>query len=276
MRQENLFVRWKLFILCVIGLALAGQVVFDKSSFKDGLSGEIKSASGKAKAGGQHTVPTAPSPDLAWRRGIASSNMYAAADSTLGIDPVVASAALRADYLCNEVARLDRRSDSVTSQQGFVPIAEYLKLDCSAAYSAPLSPEDAYDLAALAAEGGDVQAQLKFRSYGAAKVEDERFALDPEVIADYREKTFRYLEMAVSQGEPGALFVLSGLYAGDFAPDADPVKAYAYASAYRAASMKPQADRLVQVTREQLSLDQIAAGNTLANQILQQQKGVLR
>ena len=245
MRQEDLFVRCNLSILCIIGLALAGLVVFDKSAISNGFDSEIKSSAGKANAGGQHRALPASSLDLAPRRGIAPRNMSATADPTLGIDPAVASAVLRADYLCNEVARLDRRSDSVPSRPGFVPVAEYLKLDCSAAYAAPLSPEDVYDLAALAAEGGDVQAQLKFRSYGAAKVEDERFALDPEVIADYREKTFRYLNMAVSKGEPSALFVLSGLYAGDFAPDADPVKAYAYASAYRAASMKPQADRLV-------------------------------
>ena len=268
--------RLKFLFFCVVSAALLGAFVLWNVPRSDepepSQVADIDHAAARTLTAGRNSIDS-PFGHERLRAGYSTEAMRTATDSILGVDPIVASAALRMDYLCNEAPRVAEKAgvDSQPAEQ--IPVADYLGLDCSAARASPLSVEDAYDLAVLAAEAGNVDAQLRFRTYGAAKVEDESFALDPEAIADYREKTFRYLNMAVSQGEASALFVLSGLYASEFAPDADPVKAYAYALAYRNVSMKAPAERLVQNARKKLTSSQVSAGKSLAEQIVQQQKG---
>lgn len=270
-------VRLKFFSWCVVSVAVLGAFVLWNTLTPEDPEpshvADIDHAVVPTVTSGHNSIKTRLGHE-GGRAGYSTQAMGVATRSVLGVDPIVASAALRMDHLCNEAPRLAEKAgvDSHPAEQ--IPIADYLGLDCSAARASPLSVEDAYDLAVLAAEAGNVDAQLRFRAYGAAKIEDERFALDPEAIADYREKTFRYLNMAVSQGEDSALFVLSGLYAGEFAPDADPVRAYAYALAYRNVSMKAPAELLVKNAREKLTSAQVSAGKRLAEQIVQQQKGI--
>lgn len=100
-------------------------------------------------------------------------------------------------------------------------------LDCSAlegGYSA-------YELAKFAAEKGNVQAQLDFSAIAASVFNEEKNALDPNLIARYKSDSLKYLNMAADSGNADAFARLAESYRSGLFSDQDNMKAYAYAYA---------------------------------------------
>ncbi|MEP6906987.1 MAG: hypothetical protein ABI858_03255 [Pseudoxanthomonas sp.] len=100
-------------------------------------------------------------------------------------------------------------------------------LDCSALDS----KHSAYDLAKFAAEKGNLQAQLDFPAIAASLFNDETNALDPLLIAKYKQDSLKYLNMAASAGSLDAYARLAENYRIGLFSQKDPIKAYAYAYA---------------------------------------------
>lgn len=101
-------------------------------------------------------------------------------------------------------------------------------LDCSALDS----KYSAYELAKHAAEQGNTQAQLDFSALAASIFNEEKTAMDPRAISEYKEDSLRYLNMAAASGSEEALSRLAQNYQSGLFTEADRVKAYAYAYAY--------------------------------------------
>jgi TPR repeat protein len=100
-------------------------------------------------------------------------------------------------------------------------------LDCSALDS----KYSAYELAQFAAGRGNLQAQLDFPAIAASVFDEEKNALDPALIAQYKRDSLRFLNMAADSGSPDALARLAENYRNGLFSDQDRMKAYAYAYA---------------------------------------------
>lgn len=100
-------------------------------------------------------------------------------------------------------------------------------LDCSALDS----KVSAYDLAKFAAERGNLQAQLNFPGIASSVFNEEKNALDPKLIAQYKSDSMRFLNMAAATGSPEAYGRLAENYQVGLFSEKDKVKGYAYAYA---------------------------------------------
>lgn len=101
-------------------------------------------------------------------------------------------------------------------------------LDCSALES----KYSVYELAKFAAEKGNVKAQLDFSALAASIFKEEKNALDPLMIAQYKSDSLKFLNMAASTGNSDAYARLAANYQTGLFSDKDKVKAYAYAYAH--------------------------------------------
>ena len=157
--------------------------------------------------------------------------------------------------------QIDREAGS-----GHIPLAcEGLCKDLSLK---PLSREEIFKAITYAAENGSVKAQLDYSVYAFRIFEDEKYALDTDLIREYKENTVRFLEAAASSGHPEAYVQLSDIYQyGAIAPK-DPVMSYAYAEAYVRTSSTPRGASYLRAVSSGLDGAQLRRAREIANQIL--------
>lgn len=121
-----------------------------------------------------------------------------------------------------------------------------------------------YDLAKYAAQSGDTQAQLEFSALAAGAFEDEKATMNTELMDDYKSSTLIFLEGARKSGKIEALSRLSANYASGQFSDADPVLAYAYASAYARKSGTELSQKRAKQLSAGLSATEVAQADNLA------------
>lgn len=117
-----------------------------------------------------------------------------------------------------------------------------------------------YELAKYAAESGDPQAMLDFSGLAAAEFNNEKSAMNPAKIMEFKRDSVKYLLASADQGNPEALTRLSENYWNGIFSDKDVVRGYAYAYAYNSISQNEMSlVRLRQMERGVSSADLIRA-----------------
>jgi len=134
----------------------------------------------------------------------------------------------------------------------------------------PLSREEIFEAITYAAEHGVVKAQLDYAGYASGIFEDEKYALDIDLIREFKENTVRFLEAAGNSGESGAYVRLSDMYNNGAIVAKDPVMSYAYAEAYVRTGSNKRAASYLSAVSAGLDGAQIRRGKEIANQILDQ------
>ncbi len=139
---------------------------------------------------------------------------------------------------------------------------------CSDLAAEPLSREEVYNAITYAAEHGHVPAQLNYAVYAVRMFEDERNAMDPELIRHYKESTVRFLDAAGRAGESGAYVQLSDIYRNGVLAAEDPVLSYAYAEAYFRTGTSRYGAAFVRMASEPLDDAQRRRGRDIADRIV--------
>ncbi|MEG2805512.1 hypothetical protein [Stenotrophomonas sp.] len=131
-----------------------------------------------------------------------------------------------------------------------------------------MSREEVFKAITFAAENGEVRAQLDYSLYASRIFEDDKNALDPDLIREYKDNTIRFLESAGASGQSQAYVRLSDIYKnGSLAPQ-DPVMAYAYAEAYIQTSTSRYGASFLNGAMSGLDSAQLRRGKEIATQIL--------
>jgi len=141
---------------------------------------------------------------------------------------------------------------------------------CEDLFLEPLSREEVVSAITYAAENGNVSAQLDYALYASRMFEDERIALDPDAIRDFKERTVTFLESAGKAGESQAYMRLSDIYKNGVLASKDSVMAYAYADAYFRTSSNRSRATFMDNASFGLSGDQRLRGRQIADHILKQ------
>lgn len=136
----------------------------------------------------------------------------------------------------------------------------------------PLSREEIFKAITYAAEHGDIRAQLDYSLHAARIFEDEKNALDPELIRKYKENTVRFLESAGRSGESQAYARLSDIYRNGVLAPEDPVMAYAYAEAYFRTGSSRYGASFLESAMSGLNGEQLRRGKEIANRILSERR----
>lgn len=157
-----------------------------------------------AESGGASSIPASMSPERAYADAYAILRCTHAANDSL---------ALPEDMTSDEKKQFEK-----SRVEG---------LNCSALDN----KHTAYDLAKFAAERGNLQAQLDFPAIAASVFNEERNALDPVLIAQFKSDSLKYLNMAAATGNPDAYGRLAENYRTGLFSQKDSIKAYAYAYA---------------------------------------------
>jgi len=134
----------------------------------------------------------------------------------------------------------------------------------------PLSREEIFEAITYAAEHGVVKAQLDYAGYASRMFEDEKYALDVDLIREFKEYTVRFLEAAGNSGQPDAYVRLSDMYNNGAIVPKDPVMSYAYAEAYVRTGSSKRAAAYLSTAAAGLDGNQLRRGREIANQILDQ------
>lgn len=158
-----------------------------------------------AEGGAASSIPASMSPERAYANAYAILRCTHAANSDLKLPP---------DMTGGEKAQFEK--------------SRVAGLDCSALDS----KYSVYELAKFAAEKGNIKAQLDFSALAASIFKEEKNALDPMLIAQYKSDSLKFLNMAASAGNSDAYARLAANYQTGLFSDKDKVKAYAYAYAH--------------------------------------------
>lgn len=134
----------------------------------------------------------------------------------------------------------------------------------------PLSREEIFEAITYAAEHGVVKAQLEYGVYASRMFEDEKYALDIDLIREFKENTVKFLEAAGSAGQLDAYVQLSDIYRNGAIAPKDPVMSYAYAEAYFRTGSSRYGAAFLSNASSGLDGAQIRRGKEIANQILDQ------
>ncbi len=126
------------------------------------------------------------------------------------------------------------------------------------------SENSIYILAKFSAESGDSKAQLEFPALAALAFNDEKNAMNPEMIEDYKYSSLRFLQAAAKNGEDGALLQLSNSYESGLFSRQDPVLAYAYAHAYARRSVSQRAHQLADKLSNNLTAAEVEKAREIA------------
>ncbi len=139
----------------------------------------------------------------------------------------------------------------------------------------PLSREEVLKAITYAAEHGNIRAQLDYSLYASRMFEDEQYALDPDLIRDYKENTVRFLESAGAAGESQAYIRLSDIYKNGALASKDPVMAYAYAEAFFRTGSSRYGASFLNNAASSLDGAQLRRGKEIADQILNKRSASL-
>jgi TPR repeat protein len=188
-------------------------------------SSRSSQASGEAQAVAQPATDASP---IQPHVGSVSANRSAAeVPSTMAPEQAYADAysILRCSHAANADLKVPEELSKTEAKQ--LTESRVAGLDCSALDN----KYSAYDLAKFAAERGNLQAQLDFPAIAASVFNEEKNALDPVLIAQYKRDSLRFLGMAADRGHPDAYARLAANYKNGLFSDQGKVKAYAYAYA---------------------------------------------
>ncbi|WP_162314230.1 sel1 repeat family protein [Pseudoxanthomonas yeongjuensis] len=184
---------------------------------------------GQASGEGQVAAKTAPDASQIQPHGglVSTSRSAAEVPSTMAPEKAYTDAysILRCTHAANADLSIPKELSKAEAKQ--LADSRIAGLDCAALDS----KYSAYDLAKFAAERGNLQAQLDFSAIAASAFNEEKNALDPALIAQYKRDSLRFLNMAADRGHPDAYARLAENYKNGLFSDQDKVKAYAYAYA---------------------------------------------
>lgn len=139
---------------------------------------------------------------------------------------------------------------------------------CKDLSASPLSREEIFNAITYAAEHGNTRAQLDYALHASRIFEDERNALNPDLIQAYKDNTVRFLKAAGRAGETDAYIRLSAIYSDGALASSDPVIAYAYAEAYFRSGTSRYGASFLGTAMSGLDASQVRRGKEMANQIL--------
>jgi hypothetical protein len=242
-------------LTCVaVALALAGAGFFLNSN-------DIRPASSEATQSSRNEVQAPSSNGEAHHRSDAAAGLVEKHSA-----PISARTDAEAAYELLDVnlrCQIDREA---AVGGGHIPsTTEEL---CSDLSLKPLSREEIFKAITYAAENGSIKAQLDYASYASRIFEDEKYALDTELIREYKENTVKFLEAAGRSGEPHAYVRLSDIYKDGALTPKDPVMAYAYAEAYVRTGSSRYGASFLSNASSGLDGAQLRRGKEIANQIL--------
>ena len=135
-----------------------------------------------------------------------------------------AAAIMKCTHAAGDIALPD---DMTTEQKKEFERSRVEGLDCAALDS----PYSAYELARYAAERGNLEAQLHFPALAASTFNEEVNALNPQLVADFKADSMKFLNMAASSGSPEAYASLAENYRSGLFSGKDKIRAYAHAFA---------------------------------------------
>ncbi len=143
-------------------------------------------------------------------------------------------------------------------------------LDCSALDN----QHSAYDLAKFAAESGNLQAQLDFSAIAASEFNEEKNALNPELVAQYKWDSLKFLNMAAAAGNSDAYARLAANYQTGLFSDKDKIKAYAYAYAYlnSQSNQSDMSKRWINQFMRGLSVDELLQAQQLGQSLISRKR----
>lgn len=121
---------------------------------------------------------------------------------------------------------------------------------------------------ALAAEQGSIEAKIMYSinpDHILGDITD--YSMQPEKVAEWKEKSISYLEDASKQGSTNALFQLSNVYENGVVAPADPIKSLAYQIAYDNAKFGNASNERQLELRRSLSREQQIRAEELSKNI---------
>lgn len=198
--------------------------------------------------------------------GSAASASRSAAEVPSTMAPEQAYADAYSILRCSHAANADLKVPEELSKAEAKQLTDsrVAGLDCSALDS----KYSAYDLAKFAAERGNLQAQLDFPAIAASVFNEEKNALDPALIAQYKRDSLRFLGMAADRGHPDAYARLAENYKNGLFSDQDKVKAYAYAYANSQAAQSKYSKEWLNRYSNGLTAQQIINAQQLAQTLV--------
>lgn len=112
-----------------------------------------------------------------------------------------------------------------------------------------------FNLTKLAAENGDVNAQVAYPAVFAQLLQDN--ALDENWIRLYKENTMKYLTRAAASGSVDGMSTLAGTYWDGYVVPADKIKAYSYLYAASQSGLLLGAPKLLNLWSREMTSEEV-------------------